>query len=116
VLPVFFRNMDACLVTRRAFDLMGELNPQIRAKLRILASSPRVTPVVVGLRNGCLPYQKKAFQEAITGLGGTAYGRQILAVFSGSHMVGSDVSTLNSAREILNAARAIRARREGVGK
>jgi phosphonate transport system substrate-binding protein len=44
VLPVFFRQGDACVVTRQGFSLMGELNPQVAKELLILASSPRVVP------------------------------------------------------------------------
>ncbi|NTW36129.1 MAG: phosphate/phosphite/phosphonate ABC transporter substrate-binding protein, partial [Syntrophobacteraceae bacterium] len=36
VLPVFFRKSDACVVTRRGFQTMSELNPQVGKQLRVL--------------------------------------------------------------------------------
>jgi phosphonate transport system substrate-binding protein len=44
VLPVFFRQSDACVVTRRAFQTMCELNPQLGGSLKVIAASPKMVP------------------------------------------------------------------------
>ena len=44
VLPVFFRKADACVVTRKGFDTMCELNPQLAERLRVLAESREIVP------------------------------------------------------------------------
>lgn len=40
VLPVYFRQTDACIVTARAFDTIGELNPQLKQDLDVILRSP----------------------------------------------------------------------------
>lgn len=50
VLSVYFRRLDACVVTRSGFDTMLELNPQTGRSLKILASSPPIVPSVFGFR------------------------------------------------------------------
>ena len=50
VLPVFFRQCDACLVTRSGFDIMCELNPQISKQLKIITNSPAVVAGVFCFR------------------------------------------------------------------
>ena len=47
VLPVFFGQRDACAISREAFDLICELNPQVSNKLAIVENSPPLMPVVL---------------------------------------------------------------------
>jgi hypothetical protein len=55
VLPVFFGQIDAAVVTRQGFQTMVELNPQIGKDLRELAVSPGYIPVVLAVRAGFTP-------------------------------------------------------------
>ncbi|WP_320045273.1 hypothetical protein [uncultured Desulfobacter sp.] len=36
VLPVFFKQADACLVNLKGLDIMAELNPQIAQQVKIV--------------------------------------------------------------------------------
>ena len=58
VLPVFFHQADACVVTRKGFALMGELNPQIIKQLRVLETSPPLVPHLTCFRAGFDPALK----------------------------------------------------------
>ncbi len=51
VLPVFFGQADACVINRDAFEVMGELNPQVREKLAVRAvSQPMLAVALCGHR------------------------------------------------------------------
>jgi hypothetical protein len=50
ILPVFFRQGDACLVTRSGLNTMATLNPQVGRQLIVLKQSPAVLPSLVCLR------------------------------------------------------------------
>ncbi|RME92485.1 MAG: hypothetical protein D6766_09905 [Verrucomicrobia bacterium] len=81
VLPVFFGQADACLVTREGFELMGELNPQVRQRLRIVAESPRVVPAVLCFWPESPAALKEPLIEAVRELADSEAGRQLLWVF-----------------------------------
>jgi phosphonate transport system substrate-binding protein len=50
IMPVFFRQADAALVTRSGFEVAAELNPQLGERLRVLAQSPELIPTVGAFR------------------------------------------------------------------
>lgn len=105
VLPVFFGQKDACLVTRSGFDSMAELNPQVRNRLRIIATSPTLVPAVGFFRAGLPPEQRAEMIRAMRHLEDSPSGRQVLTHFQTSGLVVTNAAALNSAREILRSAR-----------
>jgi ABC-type phosphate/phosphonate transport system substrate-binding protein len=81
VLPVFFKQMDACLVTRRGFDTMVELNPQLGKQLRILNASPTfVLGVVVFRKDFNEEYRKRIIRTAVD-FNKIPSGKQMLTLF-----------------------------------
>jgi ABC-type phosphate/phosphonate transport system substrate-binding protein len=101
VLSVFFRQGDACVVTRGGFKNMSELNPQIGLQLRALAISPEMVPSGFGFRRG---YDDPLRQKIITELqkiGATPAGAQILTLFKVGSLESRPVSCLDSAFELL---------------
>ena len=105
VLPVFFRQQDACLVTRRGFDTMCELNPQVRAQLRVLATSPELVPAVGFIRRGYVSPLREALMTALHGLEKSANGTQVLTLFQIDQMQEAPATLLDSARELMVAHR-----------
>jgi phosphonate transport system substrate-binding protein len=105
VLPVFFRQGDACVVTRRGFDTMCELNPQVRAQLRVLATSPELVPAVGFIRAGYDSTLRDAMLAALRHLEQSAAGTQVLTLFQSDQLQEAPESLLNSARELLEAHR-----------
>jgi phosphonate transport system substrate-binding protein len=113
VLPVFFGSADACIVTRRAFDTMCELNPQVRSKLRVLAFSPRLVAGLVGVHKDSSDEMKSRVREALLTLGSTPSGRQVLTLFQFDKLAPADHSLLLASVELQATYDRLQARRSG---
>jgi phosphonate transport system substrate-binding protein len=87
ILPVFFGKADACLVTRNGFEMMCELNPQLRQRLVPLATSPRLVPSVTCLRNGFDTSIRDEVVDALGALHEDPKGQQILSIFGVDRLV-----------------------------
>jgi phosphonate transport system substrate-binding protein len=101
VLPVFFHQCDACVVTRRGFQIMTELNPQVGQQLKVLATSPAVVPVVFIFR---ADYNDPARDQIVSEIGGvhsTVAGRQVLTLFQCESLEVHPVAAMDSALELL---------------
>lgn len=103
VLPVFFQHADACLVTRRGFSTMCELNPQLAKQLRILAFSPKLLTTFTAFHKDSAPESKRRFLAAIRDLNQTVAGRQALMLFGSTRLVQIDSSALRTSLELIRA-------------
>jgi len=81
VLPVFFGQADACLITRYAYDTIIELNPQVGRQLRIVATSPDYVATLFGFRADLSPAFTEKAVRAFVALRYSVFGRQTLAIF-----------------------------------
>ncbi|WP_373500525.1 phosphate/phosphite/phosphonate ABC transporter substrate-binding protein [Desulfococcus sp.] len=103
VLPVFFRQTDACVVTRSAFDTMAELNPQLARQLAVLAESPEMVPAVFAFRADYNPHFKGDLIAGVNGLKRTPAGRQVLTIFHSEDIEEHPASCLDTALELIAA-------------
>jgi ABC-type phosphate/phosphonate transport system substrate-binding protein len=101
VLPVFFRQMDACLVDRGSFETMSELNPQVGKRLKAIAASPPLVPMLFCLRSDYSPRLKARIVPALQDLHKTTAGQQVLTAFQMERLLSSPLSSLDSALELL---------------
>jgi len=101
VLPVFFGQADACVVTRNGFDVMGELNPQVQKQLRVVAQSQPVVPSVSGFRRDFPEAFKQRILAAAVNSCKKRSFEQVMALFKTDRLVVQPVSVLASARELL---------------
>jgi phosphonate transport system substrate-binding protein len=101
VLPVFFRQFDACVVTRRGFQVMSELNPQVGQQLKILASSPSMVPVAFLFRADYSDPAKDRIIKEIQGVHSTIAGQQVLTLFQCESLKVLSVAALDSSLELL---------------
>jgi ABC-type phosphate/phosphonate transport system substrate-binding protein len=101
VLPVFFRQNDACVVTRSGFETMTELNPQVGKQLKIVASSPRLCAAVFCFRANYSPQFKNQLVAGLRDLHSTPAGQQVLTIFHSEKMEEQPASVLKSATDLL---------------
>jgi len=103
VLPVFFRQIDACVTTQESLAALSALNPQISRQLRIIAVSPRVVPVLTALRRGIEPALRDRIRQAITSVDSLPAGRQVLILFQTERVEAVDDAALDATRQLLAA-------------
>ncbi len=113
VLPVFFGSADSALVTHRAYDLMCELNPQLRQKLLILATSPRVRTAFFAIHKDISEDVKSRIRKALTGYYDTPNGRQTLTLFQSGRLIAADTSILRGSVDLLANYERLKERRPG---
>lgn len=101
LLPVFFGQVDACLVSRSGFDTMKELNPQLDQQLRILLLSPKVAPVVLAFRANYNPPFKQQLLSDFSNLNRTPTGTQLLTIFQSDGLSEQPEDAFASALELL---------------
>lgn len=101
VLPVFFGQADACLVTRRGLNTMFELNPQLQRKLHILLTSPKAACAFFASRKG--PNSRKALLSRLPEVQSSPAAKQVLTLFQSPGFALSDLEYLRSANTILDA-------------
>jgi phosphonate transport system substrate-binding protein len=103
VLPVFFGQADACVVTRRGLNTMFELNPQLSQKLKILLASPRMVSAFFARRKDFPAYLKKPLFDRLIELKSSPATRQILTLFQSSGFAAFDADCLRPANSLLEA-------------
>ena len=113
VLPVFFHQGDACVITRQGFALMGELNPQVTKQLRVLATSPQVVPHLTCFRVGLDAAIKVKLFAAVADANTTTAGKQLMTIFQCDRVEERPLSKLESTRELVAAFARLRSKTGG---
>jgi ABC-type phosphate/phosphonate transport system substrate-binding protein len=81
ILPLFFHKADAVGITRRALNMAEGLNPKLGRELRILAVSPRLISNGFLFRKGVNDVDRRTTFNALTAVGSSLTGRQLLALY-----------------------------------
>lgn len=101
VLPVFFHQCDACVVTRSGFNTMNELNPQVGKQLKIIATSTDMVPCAFAFRADYDSPLKEQVFAGIRDLHKTPAGQQILTIFHSEKIEDQPAACLDSALELM---------------
>jgi len=102
VLPVFFNNADACLVSKNSFETICELNPQVQNKLTVIETSIPITIGLVALRKNISNLESKShIIDAFLNLHNKVAAQQFLSVFKIEKVLEFKEEYLKSTYEIL---------------
>jgi phosphonate transport system substrate-binding protein len=101
MLPVFFGKVDACVVSRYSWEVMGELNPQLKKQLQAIAVSPAVVPGMSCFRRGMPADVKQRLLNAAEGSHSKPSFRQLMALFKTDDLAQEPLSVLDSTRQLL---------------
>lgn len=104
VLPVFFGQTDACLTSKRGFDTMCELNPQVAKDLAVIASSPAMMVAFYIFHKNYRGVNRDKFARAYADLPNSAAGRQLATLFQFEGLIVKDIRCLAPALGVLAAA------------
>jgi ABC-type phosphate/phosphonate transport system substrate-binding protein len=102
ILPVFFNQADACVVTRTMYNTMVELNPQIGQKLKTIEVSPALVPSFFCFtRNSDIKIREKVLKE-ISRWHLSTFGKQSLTMFQCDGLETHPISCLDSALNLID--------------
>ena len=103
VLPVFFGQADACVVTHRGLAMMFELNPQLNTKLHVLTTSPKAPCAFFACRKGYDANSKKSLMDRLVEVRSSPAAKQVLTLFQSPGFAIHDAEYLIAANSILDA-------------
>ncbi|MBI5691809.1 MAG: PhnD/SsuA/transferrin family substrate-binding protein [Verrucomicrobia bacterium] len=101
LLPVYFSQVDAALVTQRGFDTMAELNPQVGRQLRVIARSPAYIPMLFAIVKGMDPGLQDSIVTNMRDIHLLPTGRQLLNLFQGERLHEITAGELTSSLALL---------------
>jgi ABC-type phosphate/phosphonate transport system substrate-binding protein len=113
VLPVFFKQMDVGIVTKSAFETSVALNPQLGQQLKIIATSPRVVPMVTCFRCSLPVDRRAAYINTALKLHESPGGLQTFNVFKLERLVRWEPRYATSVRELMRKQKLARSVRPG---
>ena len=100
VLPVFFRQADACIVGRILFEITTELNPQLNEDLMELARSPGFCFGLIACREDFVQNYPGDLTKNLLELHQDIQGKQLLTLFRIDRLVPFTAECLNSIKEL----------------
>lgn len=96
LMPVFFRRADACIISRNSFDVMTELNPQLRNQMHIIEETAPMVTGLICMRRSCDQRQRESLKETLETLDRSVEGKQLLTLFRMSGLIPYRPSYLES--------------------
>jgi ABC-type phosphate/phosphonate transport system substrate-binding protein len=101
ILPVFFRQADACFTPRRVFETVAEMNPQVGNQIQILAQSPPLLRGLLVIRSDMDGRLKESVKTTLAEMNANPQGKQILTLLRYDRLVPFQAAYLNSVARYL---------------
>ncbi len=103
VLPLFFGQVNACVVTRRGLNTMVELNPQLSQKLKVLLASPTMVGTLFACRKDYPVRLKNNIFDRLLQLRSSPPAKQISMLFQSPGFTVRNGDCLTPANTLLDA-------------
>ncbi|MRR06457.1 MAG: hypothetical protein EG828_05860 [Deltaproteobacteria bacterium] len=87
IMPVFFRQADACIATRHIFNLTAEMNPQIGRELAPIARMSKLSQGIISIDRRLPDDIKEKIRQSFLTLPESPDGKQLLLLFQVSKMI-----------------------------
>lgn len=108
VLPVFFRQADAAVVTRGSYATLLEMNPQIGRELVSIAESPKLLLSMLCLHRKSDEELRRLIVDSTLDLQNSATGRQVLLLFKVTRVILFEPAHLEGVWALFRDHRALR--------
>jgi len=116
VLPVFFGQTEACITSKRAFETLCELNPQVAKDLKVIAVSPPLLAVFCLFSKTFRGDSREKMLHAFQMVRMAPAGRQLTTLFQFGDLEVRDFSAISAALRILEKAERARSRPAAGGR
>lgn len=110
VLPVFFGQAEACVTSKRGFDTMCELNPQVGKDLTAIASSSAMLVTFCVFHQNYHGANREKFAKIYSHLGTSVAARQVATLFQFDDLTLQNADCLRPALSVLDRAERARNR------
>ncbi len=110
VMPVFFRQADACIVTRQVFELSVELNPQLGKQLTAIARIDNLAPGIIVIDRRLPDDIRQKLRQTLLTLHEAPDGQQMLMLFQVRKLVPFQPEYLKATEALFAEHRKRRAR------
>ena len=115
-LPVLFGQTDACVVRRRSYETLVELNPQLGEELAILTVSPQLLLQVMCAAESLEAEAREALMAAVAKFPEEPEGRQMLVLFRSDRAIRFELTHLQATEDLVAEYDALVARAAGGGR
>ncbi len=114
VLPVFFRQIDAGIITKSALETAVILNPQVGQQIISIAVSPRLATTVTCFRSNLPQERKSLYVSQALKLHESAGGLQTFNVFKLDRLIRWDPHFEDAVRDLIRKQRLAKSARRGL--